>query len=156
MPISDYMRDLRRLIGPRLVLAPGVAAIVRDTQGDILLERRSDNGAWGLPAGAIDPGETPAEAVVREVREETGLLVEPERLLGVFGGRRMRSRYPNGDEVEYTVAVFACRAVGGSLAPVDGEASELVYMPPEQVAVLVPYYPPGLFDAPTEALFDRR
>jgi ADP-ribose pyrophosphatase YjhB (NUDIX family) len=53
--------------------------------------------------------------VRREVREEAGLDVEPERVLGVFGGARMRHRYPNGDEAEYTSIIFACRVVGGRL-----------------------------------------
>ena len=81
MAISDYLRDLRALVGGRLLLLPGVAGIVRDAEDRVLFIRRADNGEWGLPAGAIDPGETPAEAVAREVREETGLEVTVGALL---------------------------------------------------------------------------
>jgi 8-oxo-dGTP pyrophosphatase MutT (NUDIX family) len=137
MPISEYMRSLREHIGQRLVLTPGVTAIVRDEEGRVLLQRRAEDGRWGLPGGAIEPGEAPAQALVREVFEETGLLVRPERLLGVFGGNeRFHITYRNGDAVEYTIVTFECRVVGGTLSARDGESLELRYFPPEEVASL--------------------
>ena len=108
----------------------GVGAVVPDAQGRILLIRRSDSGQWSLPGGAIDPGEAPAQALVREMWEETGLRVRPVRILGVFGGHRFRYRYPNGDEVEATSVLFECDVVGGTLASRDGEALELAYFVP--------------------------
>ncbi|HEV7588070.1 MAG TPA: NUDIX domain-containing protein [Longimicrobium sp.] len=126
MGISPYIRELRGLIGTRLLLLPAVAALIRDEDGRILLQRRADNGRWNLPAGAVDPGESPADAVVREVGEETGLRVRPVRVAGVFGGRDgLHHRYPNGDEVEFTAIVFECVVAGGSLQPEDDETSEL-------------------------------
>ena len=148
MAISQYLRDLRSLVGQRLILLPGVAAVVRDAEGRVLFMRRADDGRWGLPAGAVDPGESPAEAVVREVREETGLTVRPLRVAGVFGGARFRHRYPNGDEAEYVVAVFDCEVTGGRLATRDGEALELRYFTPEDAPTLTLPYPRALFDRP--------
>ena len=148
MAISEYLRDLRALVGSRLLLLPGVAAIVRDPDNRVLFMRRSDNGEWGLPAGAIDPGETPAEAVVREVREETGLEVKPSRIAGVFGGKGFRVRYENGDEAEYTVIVFDCEIVGGQLAAADGEALELRYFAPDEAPTLQVAYPRSLLHPP--------
>ena len=117
---------MRGLIGTRLLLLPAVAALIRDGEGRILLQRRADDGRWNLPAGAIDPGESPDEAVVREVLEETGLEVSPVRVAGVFGGPDgFRHRYPNGDEVEFTAIVFECAVVGGSLCADDDETAEL-------------------------------
>jgi ADP-ribose pyrophosphatase YjhB (NUDIX family) len=150
MPISDYLRDLRRLVGQRLLLLPGVAAIVRDAEDRVLFIRRADNGKWGLPAGAIDPGETPAEAVAREVREETGLEVRPTRVAGVFGGAGFRVRYENGDEAEYTVVVFDCAVTGGTLTPADGEALELRYFAPNETPQLQVAYPRRIFDRAAE------
>jgi len=141
MPISDYVRELRECVGTRLLLLPGVTGIVRDEQGRVLLMRRADNGFWGFPAGAIDPGETPAQAVEREVREETGLHVRATRVAGVFGGAGFRLRYENGDEAEYTVIVFECEVVGGKLEAVDGEALELRYFTPEEAPELLLAYP---------------
>jgi len=95
MGISTYLRDLRREVGTALALLPGVAAIIRDEHERVLLQRRSDDNTWSLPAGAIDPGEAPAQALIREVWEETGLRVVPRRILGVFGGSGgFRFTYP--------------------------------------------------------------
>ena len=121
---------------------------MRDADGRILFQRRSDDRRWSLPAGAIDPGEEPARAVVREVWEETGLRVVPERLLGVLGGLSFRHTYPNGDQVEATTLVFECRAVGGSLAPRDGESLEVRYFAEGEMPALVLPYPPHLFATP--------
>jgi 8-oxo-dGTP pyrophosphatase MutT (NUDIX family) len=156
VPISDYVRELRECVGHRLILLPGVAAIVRDTDGRVLMMRRSDNGRWGLPAGAVDPGETPAEAVAREVHEETGLHVRPTRIAGAFGGKDFRVRYENGDDAEYTVIVFDCEVISGTLAAVDGEALELRYFAPNEAPELPLAYPRSLLgprDEHHEAIF---
>jgi 8-oxo-dGTP pyrophosphatase MutT (NUDIX family) len=137
MPMSPYMRALREKLGAQLVLMPGVTAIVRDAGGNVLLQRRRDDGRWGLPGGAIEPGEAPAQALVREVFEETGLRVRPLRVLGVFGGtENFRIRYGNGDVVEYTIVTFECAIEGGTLEPQDDESLELRFVPPAEVARL--------------------
>lgn len=115
MPMSPYYRELRERVGKELLLMPAVAAVVRDERGRLLLQR-ARSGHWSLPAGAIEPGEPPAQAAAREVYEETGLLVRPLRLLGVTGGASSRVTYANGDRVEYLVAVFECSPVGGELS----------------------------------------
>ena len=156
MPISDYLREVRRVVGTRLLLLPGVARIVRDEDGRVLFIRRADDGRWGLPAGGIEPGESPAHAIAREVHEETGLIVRPARVAGVFGGPGFRHRYGNGDEVEWTVVVFECEVIGGGLAPLDGEALELRYFAPNDSPPLQLAYPRELFrNAVTETLFSR-
>lgn len=146
MPVSLYIRGLRERIGHELVLVPGVAAVVRNAYGEILVLRKSEDGQWSLPAGAIDPGESPREALTREVYEETGLVVTSTRLLDVFGGEEFRSVYPNGDRVEFTVCVFACE-VSGELRAVDGEAAEFDWCAPERVARRLDLpYPAELFE----------
>ena len=77
MPISPYLERLRQQIGNDLLLVPSVTAIIYDREHRILLARHAENGVWVAPGGSIDPDESPADAVVREVWEETGLLVEP-------------------------------------------------------------------------------
>jgi mutator protein MutT len=154
MGISPYLKNLRAHLGNQLVMIPSVAAIIRNEAGQILFLVRADNGLWDLPAGAIDPGETPAQAIVREVREETGLIVEPSAVLGVFGGEDFRVSYSNGDVVEYTVIVFECRVVGGELGGLDDETAELHFISAAERPPLAVELPAALFDPATRsALF---
>jgi len=148
MAISPYMKNLRAHFGPQLVLMPSVGAVIRNQAGQVLFLVRTDNGLWDLPAGAIDPGETPAQAVVREVREETGLIVEPVAIAGVFGGEGFRITYENGDVVESTVIVFECRIVGGELGGLDDETAELHFVDPGNHPKLHAAFPDALFDPP--------
>lgn len=128
MPISDYLAGLRERVGHDLLLDPCAAGIVWDGEGRVLLQRRSDNGLWSVPGGGLDPGEQPAQACVREVYEETGLVVRPLRVLSVE--TLAATSYPNGDVAQAIVSVFACSIVGGELACRDGESLELRFFPP--------------------------
>jgi len=152
VPISAYLTGIRAKVGHRLLALPGVAAIIRDPEGRVLLQQRSDDGKWDLPGGAIDPGEPPALTLVREVREETGLIVRPVRLAGVFGGTSLfRMVYPNQDEVEYTDLVFDCAAIGGQLNVDEDETLALQYFAPADIPLtnsLLNRYPPELFAWP--------
>ena len=129
MPTSDYHQNLRQHIGHAPIFSPGTAAIVWNDQGELLLQRRSDDGKWGLPGGSVEPGEEPAETVVREVFEETGLKVIPEHLVGVFGGADGFHEYPNGDQMMFLAFVFVCRPVSGELRLDNDESLDLRYFP---------------------------
>lgn len=83
----------------------GAFAVIFDAAGEVLLCHRRDMDAWNLPGGGLEPGELPDAGVVREVREETGLLVEAYRLVGVYG---------KADRNELVFA-FLCRIIGGTL-----------------------------------------
>ncbi len=127
MPISDHLRAIRNKIGHDLLATTAVSISLFDEQGRILLGRDAETGLWTLPGGAIDPTEHPSDAAIRECFEETGLLVRPERLLGVFGGPEFLVRYPNGDLTYYTVIAFEAVIVGGALAPDGDEIASLRY-----------------------------
>ena len=82
MPVPDFIVRLRQRIGHDLLWLPGVTAVVlRD--GEVLVVRRSDDGSWAPVTGIVDPGEHPAQAVVREVLEETGVHCVVEELVWV-------------------------------------------------------------------------
>ena len=118
MPMPDHIRRMRACIGQDLLMSPAAAACIRDPQGRILLLRRSDGeNLWSFPGGAVEPGESAARAVVREVLEETGLKVEPEGLIGVYTDPAFIFAYPNGDRVQPIVIFLECRVVEGALQP---------------------------------------
>jgi 8-oxo-dGTP pyrophosphatase MutT (NUDIX family) len=79
----------------------------------------------------MEPGEEPAESLVREVLEETALEVVPERVVGVYSGPDFRVRYSNGDEAMIVSITFACRSLGGEPRVNDDESLELRYFPPD-------------------------
>jgi ADP-ribose pyrophosphatase YjhB (NUDIX family) len=114
-----------------MVIRPGVAAVIFD-EGRVLLQRRDDNRQWGLPGGAVEPGESVHAAIVREVREETGLEVEPLRLIGVYSdpANHQVITYPDGNVIHYVSSVFECAVRGGTLTCGE-ESLELEYFPPE-------------------------
>jgi ADP-ribose pyrophosphatase YjhB (NUDIX family) len=114
-----------------MVIRPGVAAVIFE-DGGVLLQRRDDNGKWGLPGGGVEPGESVAAAVVREVREETGLEVEPLRLIGVYSdpANHQVVVYPDGNVIHYVSTVFECAIRGGALA-CGAESLELGFFPPD-------------------------
>ena len=138
--MSPYYSRLREKIGSSLLLMPGVAAVIRNSDGHLLLQQKA-GGIWSLPAGAIEPGETPQDAIRREMLEETGLLVEPAELLGVFGGSEYRYVYANGDAVEYTVVLFRCSVTEDTGRIEDSETVSLEYFPKARMPDLALPYP---------------
>ncbi len=88
-----------------------VGAAVGNDRGELLLIQRSDSGVWLYPTGWCDVGYSAAEVVVKEVEEETGIEVEPVRLIAVLDGLRLGFTH-----IPLYSLVFHCRAVGGELA----------------------------------------
>jgi ADP-ribose pyrophosphatase YjhB (NUDIX family) len=125
MAMSDYVKRLRDLIGNELLLMPSVSVLVEDDQQRLLLVRHAESGIWGIVGGAVEVDERPAEAAIRETREETGLHVELIRLVTALGGPRFRLRYRNGDEAAYVSIVYEARVTGGAERPDGDEVLEL-------------------------------
>jgi 8-oxo-dGTP pyrophosphatase MutT (NUDIX family) len=132
MGMSDYVRGLREKIGHDYLLMPTASALVRDDAGRILLVRHVD-GPWQLPGGAVDPDESPEDAVRRECREEVSIEVRPGRIVGAFGGPGYRRRYANGDEIGIVVTVFAAEIVSGTPQPGDDETQDVAWFAPDEL-----------------------
>ena len=125
MSTPDFVLRLRRKIGHDLLWLHGVTACVRDGEGRILLGRRADTGEWAMVYGIIDPGEQPADAAVREVKEETGVDVVPTDLVAVTSATTVTT-YANGDRTQYMDHSFLCELrPGGNATPFVGDDESL-------------------------------
>ena len=131
MGISPHIAKLRAVVGHDLLVLPSVSVLPVDAAGRLLLVREAgrDDG-WSTLGGAVDQGESPAEAAVREAREEIGVDVELVRLLDVLGGPDYEVTYPNGDRVACVAAVYEARIVRGTPVVSDGELSDLAWFEP--------------------------
>lgn len=92
----------------------GAFAVIFDQNGRVLLSHRRDVDHWNLPGGGVEPFELPTEAVIREVEEETGLVVTIDRLSGVYV-----KTYK--DDLVFT---FICHPCGGNLVSLTDESDD--------------------------------
>jgi 8-oxo-dGTP pyrophosphatase MutT (NUDIX family) len=117
-------------------MVPSVNLVTVDGDGRILLIRRSDNGSWALPGGAIELGESALGAAVRETLEETGITCEVTGLVGLYTDPRHLIHYTSNDEVrqEFCI-VFAGRPIAGEPTP-SSESIEVHWVDPAEVGEL--------------------
>ena len=117
----EQIEPLRGPIFSRSSPQVGAAAAVIDSDGKILLMQRSDNKLWAMPGGVLEVGETPAEGVVREVLEETGIRCEPITLVGVYDNRL----WETGVVQHLYKFTFLCRPLyGGQIVETPSHAVE--------------------------------
>src|SRR4051812_33963864 len=96
-------------------IVPSVTALVRNDAGDLLVVHKTDNSLWALPGGGVDPGESVSDAVVREVKEETGLDVNVLELTGVYTNPHHVIAYDDGEVRQQFSLCFRTRLMGGQL-----------------------------------------
>jgi ADP-ribose pyrophosphatase YjhB (NUDIX family) len=120
---------------PANSLIPAASAVVVDEAGRILLIRRADNALWSIPGGAMEVGERIADTAVREVKEEAGLEVVPEAIVGIYSNPRHVVEYADGEVRQQFSICFACRQVGGELATSD-ESIEVGFFTPAEIEAM--------------------
>jgi len=125
--MTEYMMNLRKLVGHMPVMQCGASVIVENDSGEILLQLRRDNQCWGYAGGAIELGESAEDAAKRELFEETGLVANTLELFGVFSGEGLYYKYPNGDEVHNIDVVYSCKDYSGDLIAQKEEVNELCF-----------------------------
>jgi ADP-ribose pyrophosphatase YjhB (NUDIX family) len=115
-------------------IVPSANVVVTNDAGDILLIRRSDNDNWAVPGGAVDLGESLADAAVRETREESGIECEITGVVGIYTDPKHVILYTSNGEVrqEFSV-VLTAQQVGGELAT-SSESSEVRWVPRAELA----------------------
>jgi ADP-ribose pyrophosphatase YjhB (NUDIX family) len=116
-------------------LVPAASTVVVDDSGRILLQRRSDNGMWALPGGAMNIGESLPDCAVRETREETGYDVEITGIVGTYTDPRHVFAYDDGEIRQEFSVCFLARPVAGQLA-VSEESTDVRWFRPEEVDAL--------------------
>ncbi|MBQ9329144.1 MAG: NUDIX domain-containing protein [Solobacterium sp.] len=123
--MSNYIMDLRKQVGHQALLQCAGSIIIEDSEGRILLGKRTDNHKWGYAGGSIELGETVEECARRELTEETGLHAEELTFFMINSGEKTHYIYPNGDEVYNVEIVYLCRNWHGTLTPQESEIEEL-------------------------------
>ena len=118
----DYYHDPDAPAATTMI--PSANTVVVNDAGEILLVRRADNGNWALPGGAVELGETLAQAAVRETREESGVECEVTGVSGIYTS--------NGEVRQECSIVLTARATGGQPTP-SAETSEVRWIPLSEV-----------------------
>ena len=129
----DYINDPAAPEANSLV--PAASVVVTNDDGLILLQRRTDNNLWALPGGTMDIGETISECARREVREETGLDVELQGIVGIYSDPGHVFAYDDGEVRQEFSICFSARPVAGTLT-VSDESHDVRSFTPAEIADL--------------------
>lgn len=121
----EYWKQLRQKVGHDKVILNCAGAAILDDNNRVLLQKRTDKDCWSFPGGVMDMGESFDETAVREVKEETGLEVTIQELIGIYS--KYSDEYQNGDKSQPVLIFFKCSAVGGELRCDGDETLELKY-----------------------------
>lgn len=136
MPTPDFVLELRKKIGHDLMWSPGVAGVVINEAGEVLLCRRADNGEWTTITGMLDPGEHPVDGLLREIEEETAVQARVERLIEVSTTDVVT--FANGDRSQFLTLAFRCAYVGGQAMVNDDESADVAWFAPEDLPPMRP------------------
>ena len=122
--------------GPRAnSVVPAASAVVVDEAGRLLLVKRTDNDLWTIPGGAMDPGEDIAACCLREVKEESGLDVDIDALIGIYSNPRHVVEYQDGELRQQFSVCFACHPLSNALAT-SSETSEVGFFSVEEIETM--------------------
>jgi 8-oxo-dGTP pyrophosphatase MutT (NUDIX family) len=130
---GSYLWRLRRKVGHDLVLVPGAAVAAQRSDGQVLFALRGDDRTWCLPGGAAEEGGSFARTAIDELREETGLRVEPADLIPAAcfsDAERHTLHYPSGDVAHYFSMLFLVRRWEGEPTPDGEETTDLRFAEP--------------------------
>jgi len=149
--ISDsthsHVMQLRQTIGTDPLIVMGAGALIFDDQQRVLLGLRGDNRLWGIPAGQMELGETPAGTAIRETCEEIGLQIRVTKLMGVYTGSNALHTYPDGNQIQVAGARFLAEVVDGDLNPDGYETLDAQWFDVDHLPPMVPRHRHALEEA---------
>ncbi|MBR2876237.1 MAG: NUDIX hydrolase [Clostridia bacterium] len=125
MENKDYIKWIRGKVGHEKIIIVYAGGCIFNEKGEVLLQKRADCNKWGFPGGAVELGETPEMAAIREVKEETGLDVEVDKLIGIYTDSDVVC--VNGDKVHSICIGYEMSIVGGELISDENETLELKF-----------------------------
>lgn len=132
--VTPYFPILRQKVGTAPIILPGTSMVVFNHDGDVLVVRKFGQDTWRFPAGFSDIGESSSATAVREMKEETGLDVEPIDIIGIYSDPEHASKtISNGDQFQLVDLVVECRLIGGQIQPDGIEIEAITYMPLDDV-----------------------
>ena len=143
---DSYLGQLRKLVGNRTLITPSARAVIQDQQGRVLLVRRSDNGAWVMPAGSMELGESVMDCLRREVWEETGLEVLAATPIAIYSEPRFAFTTAYGGQHQMLSIVFRVDAWEGALATTTDETTDARFFALDQLPELPALYQETLAD----------
>jgi ADP-ribose pyrophosphatase YjhB (NUDIX family) len=126
--VDEWMKGVGKGVAGYVTPKIAVGAVVHNDEGEILLIQRADSGVWLYPTGWADVGYSASEIAVKEVREETGIICEPLRLIALLDGLRL-----GFTRVPLYSLVFLCRATGGKLEAHPLETSDVGWFTEEDL-----------------------
>jgi 8-oxo-dGTP pyrophosphatase MutT (NUDIX family) len=135
---ASYLGQLRKLVGSRTLISPGARAIILDEQGRLLLIQRSDNGAWGMPAGSLELQESILDCLEREVREETGLEVLEATPIALYTEPRFAFTTAFGDQIQMFALAFRVDRWQGSIVTSTDETTHARFFAFDELPIDLP------------------
>jgi 8-oxo-dGTP pyrophosphatase MutT (NUDIX family) len=140
---GSYLWRLRQKVGSDLLLMPGAMLFLARDDGTVLFTRRADNGTWCLPAGGAEDGSSFGDTAITELREETGVEVDPadlEAFACLSEAELHTITYPNGDVTHCFAMLFLARRWRGEPRPDEVETTAMLWADPAK--------PPSPLEAP--------
>ncbi len=125
--MNNYILSLRKKVGNVPLIIVGSTILVINGDDEILFQKRSDSKDWGLPGGAMEPGESFEKTAKRELFEETNLKCKNLEFLQTFSGKEFYYKYPNGDESYNVIALYKVTEFKGNLKINDNEGLDLKF-----------------------------
>lgn len=124
----EYIKGMRKFVGHAPIMICACGLLIFNEKGQVLLQRRSDDGLWGNPGGSMDLGETIYDTIIREIKEETNLDIFKDNLkiFNIYSGEEQHHVYPNKDEVYIVNIIFETDVYKGTMKT-DSESCELIF-----------------------------